>query len=74
MTILLEQALAKVRALPDAAQDELARLLLQLAGEDQAPIQLTPEEERDLDEALAEAERGELVSHEAVEGILAKYA
>ena len=74
MTILLEQALAKVRALPDAAQDELARLLLQLAGEDQAPIQLTPEEERDLDEALAEAGRGELVSHEAVEAILAKYA
>ncbi|CCJ06376.1 Hypothetical protein BN69_0925 [Methylocystis sp. SC2] len=63
-----------MRALPDAAQDELARLLLQLAGEDQAPIQLTPEEERDLDAALAEAERGELVSHEEVEAILAKYA
>lgn len=74
MTILLEKAVAKVRALPDAAQDELAQLLLQLAGEDQAPIQLTPEEERDLDEALAEAERGELVSHEAVEAILTKYA
>lgn len=74
MTILLEQALAKVRALPDAAQDELAQLLLQLTGEDQAPIQLTPEEERDLDEALAEAERGELMSHDEVEAILAKYA
>ena len=74
MTRLLEQAVAKVRELPDAAQDELAKLLLQLTGDDQAPIPLTAEEERDLDDALAEAERGELLSHDAVEAVLAKYA
>lgn len=74
MTQLLEKAVAKVRGLPDAAQDELARLLLQLAGDDQAPIQLTADEERDLADALAEAERGELVSHDALEAVLAKYA
>jgi predicted transcriptional regulator len=74
MTRLLEQAFAKLSGLPEAAQDDLARLILRLAGEDQAPVRLTAEEERDLAEALAEAERGELVSHEAVEAVLAKYA
>lgn len=73
MTILLEQALAKVRALPDAAQDELARLLLQFAGEDQPVIQLSAEDERDLAEALAEIERGEIASDEAMQALWAKY-
>lgn len=39
---------------------------MQLAGEAAAPIQLTPEEERDLADALAEAERGEFASDEAM--------
>lgn len=54
MTRLLEQAFDKVSTLPDAQQDELARVMLQLAGVDQPPIQLTPEEEADLAEADAE--------------------
>lgn len=73
MTQLLEQAFAKACSLPDAAQDEIARVLLQLAGDDQVPVELTAAEERDLADALAETERGELVSHQAVEAILAKY-
>jgi hypothetical protein len=55
-------------------QDELARLLLQLAGVEQPPIQLTPEEESDLAEALAEAERGEFASDENIRALWAKYA
>jgi hypothetical protein len=66
MTRLLDEAVAKARRLPDAAQDEIAHVLMQLAGEAAAPIQLTPEEERDLAEALAEAERGEFASDEAM--------
>jgi hypothetical protein len=66
MTRLLDEAVAKARRLPDAAQDEIAHVLMQLAGEAAAPIQLTPEEERDLAEALAEAERGEFASDEAI--------
>ena len=59
MTRLLEQAFDKVAALPDAQQDELARVMLQLAGVDQPPLQLTADEEADLAEADAEIERGE---------------
>ena len=36
-------------------QDDLARILLQLAGVDQPPYELTPEEAADLDASLAEA-------------------
>lgn len=74
MTRLLDEAVAKARRLPDAAKDEIAHVLMQLAGEEAAPIQLTPEEERDLAEALAEAERGEFASDEAIRALWSKYA
>jgi hypothetical protein len=74
MTRLLDEAVAKARRLPDAAQDEIAQVLLRLAGDEAAPIQLTPEEERDLAEALAEAERGEFASDESIRALWAKYA
>ena len=73
MTRLLDEAVAKARRLPDAAQDEIARVLMTLAGEEPPPIQLTPEEELDLTEALAEAERGEFASDEAMRALWAKY-
>ena len=74
MTRLLEQAFDKVSTLPDAQQDELARVMLQLAGVDQPPIQLTPEEEADLEEADAEIARGELATAEEVRAMWAKHA
>jgi len=73
MTRLLEQALKTVSALPDEVQDELAAILLQLAGVDRPPIKLTAEEEADLAEADAEIERGELATDEEVRGMWAKY-
>ena len=73
MTRLLEEAFTTVAALPDARQDELARVLLQLAGVDQPPIQLTPEEEADLAAAEAEIERGELATAEEVRAMWAKH-
>ncbi len=74
MTRLLDEAVAKARRLPDAAQDEIAQVLMQLAGDEAAPIQMTPEEERDLAEALAEAERGEFASDEDMRAFWSKYA
>ncbi len=73
MTRLLEEAFSTVAALPDARQDELARVMLQLAGVDQPPIQLTAEEEADLAEAEAEVERGELSTPEEVRAMWAKH-
>jgi hypothetical protein len=73
MTRLLEEAFSTVAALPDARQDELARIMLELAGIDQPPIQLTPEEEADLAEAEAEIERGELATPEEVRAMWTKH-
>jgi predicted transcriptional regulator len=72
MTKLLEQALETVRSLPPEMQDELARMLLQLAGKDQHLLQLSPEEEGSLDESLAQADRGEFATDEQVQAIWAK--
>ena len=73
MTRLLEQAFSKVATLPDAEQDELARVLLELAGVDQPPIQLTAEEDADLAEAEAEIARGELASEQEVSAMWKKH-
>ena len=73
MTKLFEHAVEAVRSLPAETQDELARLLLQLAGEDQPYVELTAEEEASLDESMQQAERGEFATDEEVRAIWAKY-
>jgi len=73
MTRLLEQAVEAVRALPEDVQDDLARMLLQLAGVEQPPYELTPEEAADIDASLAEAERGEFATDEEVRAMWAKH-
>jgi hypothetical protein len=73
MTRLLEQAFSTVATLPPSRQDELARIKLQLAGVDQPPVQLTPEEEADLAEAEAEIERGEFATPEEVRAMWTKH-
>jgi predicted transcriptional regulator len=73
MTKLFEHAVETVRALPPEMQDELARMLLQLAGDDQAVVQLTPEEDASFDESLAQADRGEFATDEQVRAIWAKH-
>lgn len=73
MTKLLEQAVETVRGLPAEMQDELARMLLQLAGQDQPVFQLSVEEESSFEESLAQAERGEFASDEQVLAIWTKH-
>jgi hypothetical protein len=73
MTKLFERAVETVRGLPAETQDELARLLLQLAGEDQPVVQLTAEEEASLEESIQQTERGEFATEEEVRAIWAKY-
>ena len=73
MTRLIEQAVEAVSALPDDAQDDLARILLQLAGIDQPAYELTLEEAADIDASLTEAERGEFASDEEVRAVWAKH-
>ncbi len=73
MTKLLEHAVETVRGLPPEMQDDLARILLQLVGEDQPAVRLTVEEEASFNDSLAEAERGEFATDEQVQAIWAKH-
>jgi len=73
MTRLLGQAVAAVAELPDEQQDALARVLLQLAGHEQPPYLLTPEEEADLDASTAAEARGEFATDEDIRAIWAKH-
>ena len=73
MTRLLDEAVATVSTLPEDMQDDVARIMLQLAGIEQPPYVLTPEEEADLDASIAEAERGEFATEEEIRAIRAKY-
>ena len=72
MTDLLEQAVERVRALPPDMQDELARVLLHLADE-QEPMPLTAGERAAIAESKASAARGEFASDEAVRAVWACY-
>jgi hypothetical protein len=73
MTRLLENAVEAVRGLPPEAQDALARVLLQMAGEDRQVIALSAEEEASFDLSLEQAERGEFAGDDRVRGIWAKH-
>ena len=74
MTEFLERALEAARSLPPAAQDETARLVLQLASDkDQPCIELTPEEEASFDESFAQAARGGFATDEQIRAIWAKH-
>jgi len=70
---LLEKAVETVGGLPPEMQDELARMLLQLAGEDQPACQLSPEEEASLDGSRAQADRGEVATDQQIRASWAKH-
>lgn len=64
MTKLLEEAVAKLSQLPKGRQDELARMLIDVAASDLHPYQLTDAEHAAVEEGLAQAERGEFATDE----------
>jgi predicted transcriptional regulator len=74
MTKLLDQAVEVVRGLPPDAQDDIARILLQLAAsEDATPVALSPEERAAVEASQAAAERGEFATDEQVRALWAKH-
>lgn len=74
MTKLLEQAVETVRGLPPEVQDDLARILLQLAGQDQPVVELSVAEKASFEESLAQADRGEFATDEQLRAIWAKHS
>jgi hypothetical protein len=73
MTKLLDTAVEAVRRLPPEIQDDLARALLQMAGEDPPVVRLTPEEAASFDESLRQSEHGELATDDLLRAIWAKH-
>jgi hypothetical protein len=75
MTKLLEQALEAVRDLSPDEQDDIARIMLQLAGkEDAAPVKLSPDERNAIDKSKAAAARSEFASDGQVRAVWAKHS
>ena len=74
MTKLLEDALAAVRNLPPANQDDVARAMLRLSGMDDEPaVALSANERAAIAASKAAAERGEFASEEQVRATWAKH-
>lgn len=72
MVELLEDAFRRARSLPTEMQEEIAHVLLTYMDTDQSVVRLTPEEDADLAEAEAEADRGEFATDEEVAAVLGK--
>lgn len=73
MTKLLDQAVEIARALPADAQDDIARIVLQLAGEESAPVALSSEERAAIAESKAQAAEGRFATDEEVRAVWAKH-
>ena len=69
MTKRLEQALEKIRELPDADQDDAAELLLILAARAAAPEKLDAGTRAAIREGMAQARRGEFAADEEIAAI-----
>jgi hypothetical protein len=64
MTKILEQAIAKIREMPEADQELAADFLFALAEKHSEPEKLDADTRAAILEGLAQAERGEFVSDE----------
>lgn len=74
MTKLLDQALEAARNLSPEAQDEIARIVLQLAGDDEAlPVALSPEERAAITASKDAAAHGEFATDEQVKAVWRKH-
>jgi len=70
----VKSLLESVRRLDPAVQDEIARVMKLLAGDDDMPVvPLTPEERAAIARSKAETARGEYATDEQVRAVWAKY-
>jgi hypothetical protein len=73
MTKLLERALEAVRRLPPDSQDEIARAMLSLAGEQGEPEPIDPAHLADVLESLAQAKRRQFATDADVEAAFRRF-
>ncbi len=68
------QAVQALRGLPPETQDALARILMQLAGDDPSTVRLSADEEASFEASLAQAERREFATDDQIKAIWAKHS
>jgi hypothetical protein len=74
MTKLLDRAVEAARNLPPETQDDIAHVVLRLAGaDDEPPVPLTQEEQTAIASSKAAAARGEFASDEQVRAVWTKH-
>jgi hypothetical protein len=74
MTKLLDQAVEIARGLPSDAQDDIARVVLQLAGVDNAlPVALSDNERAAIKASKEAAARGDFATDAQVRAVWAKH-
>lgn len=73
MTKLLDRAVEAARNLPPDAQDEIARLVLQLAGDEMPAVALTVEERVAIASSKEAVARGEFATNENVRAVWTKH-
>jgi hypothetical protein len=74
MTRLLERALEAARSLPADAQDDIARVVLRLAGtHEESPVALSPDERKAVAISQDAAARGEFATDEQVRAAWGKH-
>jgi hypothetical protein len=73
MTKLLERALEAVRRLPADEQDEIARAILTLAGNQEEPEAIDPAHLPDVLESLAQARRRQFATDAEVEAAFRRF-
>ena len=73
MTTLFELAIETARLLPPERQDEIARLVLRMASENEAVYVLSAEERANLQPSLEQVSRREFATEEQVKALWAKH-
>jgi hypothetical protein len=73
MTKLLEQAIEKIRGMPEADQDLAAEILFTIASRHDAPVPLDEETRAAIERGIEQADRGALVSEEDMAAFFARH-
>ena len=71
--VLVDALIEQVATWPEEAQEEAVRSLLSIAARHVGRYRLSADEQADIEEGLAEADRGEFVSDEEVAALFKKH-
>ncbi len=73
MTRMLDEAIKKVRELPDSVQDDAAEMLFSVAAKQGEPVRLDEETRAAVREGRAQAHRGEFASDEDMQAFFERH-